>query len=241
MGWARKATARPATTSGRSYPYKGLLSCKTCSFINITAYTKLKRLAKGQHTEYVFYTCTKKNKQLKCTEPQISSRTLEQEIKIKLKDYEITSADGLECNKWLEIHYRGHIVKKNKYRPIWQRDLDMALKALATLDQKLEDGVIADDRYKLRAAQHTATVARTKALLESLESDARQWLELAKEIFSSVTNIGEVFEVANEEERRQLMLAIGSNWHLSNKKVDLTPRRPIDLLRSSSDKTIWRA
>jgi site-specific DNA recombinase len=42
MGWARKANdERLATTSGRHYPYKGLLLCKTCKF-NVTAYTKPK-------------------------------------------------------------------------------------------------------------------------------------------------------------------------------------------------------
>jgi hypothetical protein len=47
--------------------------------------------------------------------------------------------------------------------------------------------------------------------------------------------------MANDKERRQLMMFIGSNWYLSNKKVDLTPRRPIDLLHKSNRNTDWRA
>lgn len=240
MGWVKRPSNRPATTSGRFYLYKGLLLCKTCKF-NITAYTKPKRLASGKDTEYVFYTCTKKNKKVKCKEPQLSALTLEQEIRTRLQEFEISEADGAECSRWLEIHYSDYIEKKNKYKPVWQRDLRAALKALSVLDDKLENGVIADDRYRLRAAQHEATVARTKALIESSETDARRWLELAKETFTGVTNIGDVFEIANDDERRQLMLFIGSNWYLTNKKVDLTPRRPIDLLRHNDRNTVWRA
>src|SRR5262249_4253152 len=148
MGWAKKPADRPATTSGRFYPYKGLLLCKTCKF-NITAYTKLKHLAKGSAAEYVFYTCTKKNKQVKCMEPQVSSLMLEQGIITELKQYEISAENGVECNEWLEFHYHDYVEKKNKYKPVWQRDLNAALNALAVLDEKLETGTINDDRYKL--------------------------------------------------------------------------------------------
>lgn len=239
MGWSRKAH-RPATTSGRFYPYKGLLLCETCKF-NVTAYTKHKKLVKGASAEYVFYTCTKKNKRIKCDEPQISGGVLEQEIRTKLQEYELSKIDAVECARLLEVHYEAYINKKNSYMPVWQKELNASLKALAILDEKLEQGVIADERYKLRATEHETTLARTKSLIAASETDAKRWLELAKETFAGVTNIGEVFSVANEEERRQLMMFVGSNWYLTNKKVDLTPRRPIDLLHISNRKTVWRA
>jgi uncharacterized protein (DUF2225 family) len=61
-------------------------------------------------------------------------------------------------------------------------------------------------------------VLRTTKLLNGANKDAERWLELCNETFSDVTNIGEVFELANDEERRQLMLYLGTNWTLSNKK-----------------------
>ena len=240
MGWVKKPTDHPSVTSGRFYPYKGMLLCKTCKF-NITAYTKCKKLTGGQSAEYVFYTCTKKNRKVVCHEPQSSADTLEGEVKARLQEYEISEADGAECRRWLELHYRDYINNKNKYMPVWRQDLVTAEKALAVLDEKLECGVIADDRYKARAAQHEATIARTKALIGAADTDARRWLELANQTFSSVVNIGEVFEVANDQERREMMKYIGSNWYLGNKKVELTPRRPFDLLRHSRDNMLWRA
>lgn len=98
-----------------------------------------------------------------------------------------------------------------------------------------------DERYKKRAAKHTETLARTKQLLSAANTNAEAWLELAKETFNSITNIGDVFEMANDVERRRLMMYIGSNWYLTNKKVVLTPREPLNLLSVSDRNLVWRA
>lgn len=241
MGWMkRKVVERPATTSGRYYPYKGVLLCKTCKF-NITAYTKPKVLSGGATAEYVFYTCTKKSKAVKCSEPQVSSLVLENEIKETLKEYEISESDGLKCIKWLEYYHADYLKTKNQYKPQWVKDRQNAQRVLDTLDEKLEEGVISNDRYKTRSIKHEEVVARTTELLDIADTDADRWLELAKDTFSGVTNIGEVFEMANDQERRQLMTFVGSNWYLSNKKVALTVRKPLDVLHVSNRNTDWRA
>jgi DNA invertase Pin-like site-specific DNA recombinase len=101
MGWLKpRNSEKPHTTTGRHYLYKGLFLCKTCKF-NVTAYTKPKKLASGKEAEYIFYTCTKKSKKIKCKEPQLSGLLLEQEIKTGMQEYEISEADGIECNSWL--------------------------------------------------------------------------------------------------------------------------------------------
>jgi hypothetical protein len=119
MGWAKHQDVdKTVTTSGRYYPYKGLLLCQTCKF-NVTAYTKPKKLATGAITEYVFYTCTKKNRQVICKEPQLASLLLEQEIKRRMTEFEISSADGEVCKGWVQGLYDDHIAQKNQYQPVW--------------------------------------------------------------------------------------------------------------------------
>ena len=120
-------------------------------------------------------------------------------------------------------------------------DQRRARKALDILDEKLEAGVIADDRYKARAEAHVAVIARTTQLLTTADTDAERWLELARETFASVVNLSEVFVVANDDERRRLMMLVGSNWYLSNKKVALTVREPLKALRHNNENPIWRA
>ena len=241
MGWAKqKNRKQPATTSGRYYPYKGLFLCKTCRH-SITAYPKIKELASGTTAEYVYYTCTKKSQTIKCEEKQVTDHGLEQDVEVRMREYGITEAAGAECSSWLECHYNDYIKKHNQDRPQWLKDNQKAQKALDLLDEKLEDGTISDERYKVRAAIHTDVLARTNELLDTTDTDAERWLELAKETFSTAINIGDVFQMANYTERRRLMMYIGSNWYLSNKKVVLTEREPLDLLRNRASETNWRA
>ena len=241
MGWAKTTNdKKPSATSGRFYPYKGLFLCGTCRF-NVTAYTKSKKLASGTEAEYVFYTCTKKNKQLDCKEPQVASTELETDIKTSLADYEITESDALECKAWIQELFNSHIKKQNQHKPLWLLDQQKARTALDVLDDKLELGTITDERYKTRSEKHEETLARTKRLLEGSTSDAKAWLELSNEVFSRAVNIGEVFEEANDEERRELMKYVGPNWYLSNKKVALTVREPLNALRHNNENPNWRA
>lgn len=241
MGWVKSTRAdKPAATSGRYYPYKGLVLCKTCRF-NVTAYTMPKRLANGESTEYVYYTCTKKSRQVHCDEHQVSGALMEQEVNSRMAEFEISKADGAECNLWLDRFHADYMAKKNQYKPVWLEDRKAAQQALEILDEKLEKGVITDERYKARAAKHESIVARTTELLSAANTDAERWLELGKETFATVINLGDVFEMANDKERRHLMMLVGSNWYLGNKKVELTPRDPLDLLRHTDKNTNWRA
>ena len=240
MGWRKSSGKHPSTTSGRQYTYKGLMLCQTCKF-NITAYTKPKKLANGSEAEYIFYTCTKKNKRIKCNEPQLADRLIETEVLAHMQEYEISEKDSKECSNWLDQHYNEFVKERARFKPLWLKDMRQAQGALEILDDKLESGVMTDERYKLRAAKHEETLARTNKLLKESETDASRWLELAKETFSGAVNLGEVFKEANDQEKRQLMIFLGSNWFLGNKKVTLTAREPLNLLHVSNRNTDWRA
>jgi site-specific DNA recombinase len=239
MGWAniRKAAH---STSGRFYPYKGPLTCGTCKY-NVTAYTKSKQLASGTTENYIFYTCSKKSKTMKCKEPQLANAELEAEIVARVSEFEIDSNGAQVCKDVVHDLFNDYKKHQNRYIEVWKQDQKEAKNALDLLDSKLEKGVMSDERYVARSARHEQTIARTKELLKDSDKDAERWLELADELFTSVTNIGDVFQEADDVDRHQLMLYLGLNWTLSNKKVALTPREPLSLLRHNSYESDWRA
>ena len=239
MGWA-KAPSKNASTSGAFYAYKGIPLCGTCG-MNITAYTKPKVLASGKAVGYSYYTCTKKSKVMVCPEPQLAEHELKDVIKEELSNYEISPADGEVCKSLIHNVYEDYKKNQSRYDEVWLNDLRESQKALDVLDDKLERGIITDERYIARSAKHTEIVARTTQQLANANQDAERWLELCNETFSGVTNIGDVFEMAEDEERREIMLYLGTNWTLSNKKVALTPREPLNMLHISNRKTSWRA
>ncbi len=242
MGWKQKII-RAVTTRGRFYAYKGIPMCKTCR-CNVTAYTKLKTLVSGKQAEYIFYGCTKKSRSVVCKERQLSRQELADTIAATMAEFEISDENADICKGFVYNLYDDYKHHQNRYTGIWQRDQREAEQALDTLDSKLEAGTISDERYKFRAAKHEEVKARTAELLSKSGNDAERWLELSNQLFTGVTNIGSIFEMANDEEQRQMMLFLGSNWTLGNKKVALTPRKPLDLLHISqreSQENFWRA
>ncbi len=112
----------------------------------------------------------------------------------------------------------------------WEERKLAAEKALDKLDESLENGIMDDERYKKRSAIHSEVIRQMNENLSKSNKDAERWLELAKEVFNSVVNIGDVFEKANNEERRRLMELIGSNWILKDKNLKLIPRTPYESL-----------
>lgn len=162
-------------------------------------------------------------------------------IKDELAKYEITPADSEICKLLVRNVYDDYKKGQGRYEEVWRHDLRESQKALDVLDDKLEAGVITDECYKARSAKHSEIVARTTELLSKANTDAERWLELATETFTGVVNIGEVFDEATDEEQRELMKRLGLNWTLSNKKVAVTPRQPLNLLHVSNRNQSWRA
>ncbi len=238
MGWIKPL--KRAKTAKHNYPYKGVVICRECGF-NITAYTKAKKLADKTFKYYQYYVCTHKSLIKKCKEPQVARHIVESEIKERLSEFETTQDESEKCLSYISNFYKERVKQRNQYMSIWEKDHKDATDKIIALDEALEIRAITPERYKGRVAEHEATQVRTKQLIDNSAQDADRWLELATEVFSSTVNIGKSFEHGNDEERRQIMLMLGSNWTLGNKKVALTPREPLSALRHNNENTIWRA
>jgi hypothetical protein len=158
-----------------------------------------------------------------------------------MSDYEISESDALECKDWVYKLYKSYITDEDRSKVDWQHNLTEAEKALDVLDEKLESGTMGDDRYRKRAELHKMNIIKFSKLINGNEQNAKNWLELSNGLFSGAVNLGNVFEVANTAERRQLTNYAGSNWYLGNKKVTFTPRKPYDLLAKRDKYSDWRA
>lgn len=234
MGWATPVDVpRPKDTSGRPYLVKGLMRCGTCGF-NITAYTKAKRLATtGEIKEYSYVSCTHKSRMLRCRESQISEATLDRQVRRLLSQMAISKEDAQYCMIQLQEMYRTYIGQRDGRVDHWHKAASAATRALDVLAEKLEAGVISDERYKARTSLHEDTRRQAEAAIAAdsrADETAREWLELAKVLLQSAINIGDTFAFADLGERRRLMRYVGSNWTLTGRNVFFKPKMPAALL-----------
>jgi site-specific DNA recombinase len=230
MGWRKQRTRN--TTRGAFYPYK-LLTCTYCGH-NLTAYTKPKKRSNGQVSYYTYYVCTRKSKVKKCHEPQIDELSLEEQLEGLISPMQITQEDAQECIKLIR-HFHGEMTENRAVRLVdWRKEQKETEKRLAQLLEMRLSKELTHEEFLEHKQKFNEQIDRT-------HSNADRWLELAEELFSSAVNIVDTFKVANEKEKRQILLELGSNWQMSNKKVRFTPRKPYDLLANRTYDSNWRA
>lgn len=238
LGWAKQRARN--STHGRSYAYKGPFVCGTCNH-NITAYIHQKKLRRGGIAEYTYYTCTKKSKVVDCKEPQITEQQLEQLILDEVSKIKINEQEAATCISLLKKYHHEQVNNRVTLLEVWKKD---QLEARKKMDKLLElriNSEIDAEQFNSYKLKYEETLARTTALIADTNTDANEWLELAENFFSNTVTLTETFEMADVEEKRRLLMELGSNWVLSNKKVRFTPRKPYDLLINRTDYTVWRA
>lgn len=239
MGWASRRQRN--STSGRYYPFKGPLVCGGCGF-NITAYTKPKTLKKtGEKVEYVFYSCTRKSKQVKCKEPQIAASELEKLMLAEISRIKLGRDDAKECLRLLRHYHQEQVNNRNTMLNVWQKDAKEARTKLNHLLEMRLNNEIDSDMFNEHKARYESVLVRTKELINDADHNAEHWLELAEEFFSDAVNIVDTFNIATDQEKQKILLELGSNWTLTDKKVQFTPRKLYDLLVNRTSSSDWRA
>ena len=238
MGWRRKRVRN--ATSGTFYPYKGLVVCKYCGH-NLTAYTKPKKLAKGSMAYYTYYVCTRKSKKVQCREPQITADDLEQQLIELIKPIRLNSDDAEQCKRLLQGFHRELTENRAHRLSDWREEQKQVEKRLARLLELRIDDELTHDEFRTEKKTLNDRLVRTKEQIDEAHTNADAWLELAENFFSSAVTLNETFNVATEEEKREILKEVGLNWKLSNKKVQFTPRKPYDLLVNRTDSSNWRA
>ena len=241
MGWAKNAKRQRSSTSGRDYAFKGPIRCGGCGH-SVTASTKPKVLkTTGQQVEYVYYNCTRKSKFVACKEPQISEAALEKQIIEEFSKLTINKSEAQKCIELLKKHHTESVKNRNQYLDVWAKDLkDVRMKLDSLLDMRMNDE-ISESQFKAKQTSLVEIEVRTEQLISQSNIDANDWLELADSFFSKAVTLVDDFEEASIEEKKRIMLTIGSNWTLSNKKVRLTPREPFDSMFNRTKFTNWRA
>lgn len=225
MGWKTKRVRN--TTSGQAYPFKGIVTCGGCGY-NITAYNKPKKLTNGQEVNYHYYSCTRKSKTVKCTEPQITADQLEIELFKEISKLVIKPEEAAECIRLLRFYHEETVNNRSHRLSEWRSNQAETEKKLSRLLEMRMDNELDHDEFLQEKKRLSDHLVRTKEQIDNVHNNADEWLELAESFFTSTITLSETFSIASADEKRQLLNELGSNWKLSDRKVVFTPRKPYD-------------
>ena len=207
-----------------SFAFTGLIKCKECGCF-ITASEHFNQYGK----KYNYYHCTKKKRDITCSQSHIQEDELERQIveflsKLIIPDCFVEWALNYykrECDKFIETH-----------KDI-QKSLEKAL-------QKNENQV--KELVKMRYRELLSDEEFLKEKKELLEEQAilkrkidnpkkpKRLVERSKEFFNFTNKAKTKFEKGDDNTKKTILKTIGLNFYLKDKKLLITAKKPFLIL-----------
>ncbi len=208
---ARKS--KPKTTALKSYLYRGFFRCAECGCF-ITTETQ-----KGQN----YLRCTKRVKK-DCSQPYVRETSIAAQVTeyLRLISMPQCEADAM-IQALQEERATQALSRKQAMQELRNRVCEIDQKLDRLMDVYLEQGITRDE---FKAAK--ATLVKEKQLLKEqlhqLEENRGDWFEPALKFLNTAKSTAFVADTGTEEEKRELLKKIGSNFTISNRHLSVTPR-----------------
>ena len=240
MGWREKRSIRQVHK--HNYAYK-VMQCGGCGY-SVTAYPRPKTLKNGNEVQYNYYVCSRKSKAIKCIEPQVTETTVEQQAFDYMSKISLSPEESAACLELVK-HFDKEDTKPISSVSYWLERKKQADKAIDEFSDLLGEGVLTRERYDRLTEKHFKVLEQAESKTSAHTTNTARQLELTNKFFTGVVNILDTFKQADISEKREMLIEVGSNWILSNKKVLFTPRKPYDFLANRTSlvpsDTSWRA
>jgi site-specific DNA recombinase len=220
-------TTRP---KDKTYDFllRGLFKCGECGFA-ITAEEKHKDIKPtGERRYYTYYHCTGKNKKQKCSQARlhVNEDKLISQIKEKLSKYTVDPYFYQLAVEALAQEEDEIVTKDQAQTTSRDKAIEKAEQAIANLRRMRYNGEADDDAWYL------AEMDSLEKNLEALQKDrnkaeykARNWREVADEVFTFARYAKEDFDGDDLEKKRTVIVKMGEKLTLLDRTIQFTPNK----------------
>lgn len=209
----------------RVFAYRGLMRCGECG-ATITPEDKVNRF--GSH--YTYYRCTKRLADTNCRQRVIRVEELERQILAVLARIHIEKEF---CTWALETLAEVH-GQETQARAAMDASLDHAYrdsqKRLDTLTELRLRSLLTDEEYAAKRQDVLGEQLRLKERLADTDGRATKWRELTERAFIFANAAQERFETGTDEDKREILLALGSNLLLKDRILTIQVHKPFELI-----------
>jgi len=115
-------------------------------------------------------------------------------------------------------------------RPLHNAYLECQKKLDALTDLRIR-GLLTDDEFGKKRADLLGEQLRLKEQLQDTDSRATHWRELTERAFLFAREAKERFESGTLEDKREILVALGSNLVLKDKILRIQLQKPFDLIK----------
>lgn len=217
----RKGKPRPKE---HNFAFTGTIRCEECGCL-YTAEEKKKFIKKtGEIKEYVYYHCTRKRKDVVCSQRKnVSVEKLEIQIEKEIEKYTILP----EFRDWaLEILNEKNDTEIEDRSKIYEMQHNTLVRTQTELDELTRmryRGLITDDDFFVRERDALEKkITELKGHLRETEGRAEQWLELTEKTFNFALYAHKAFLLGSPETKREILRGLSQNSILKDEKLTIS-------------------
>ncbi len=220
----RTGRARPIS---HYFAYGGcVLHCSECGCA-ITGMAKTKRQKNGNVHYYTYYCCTKR-KDIACSQKSIREEEIEKQVVKILSNIQIPESIHNLMMSWVKSEnekqfqhiYAQNDANKNAYETV--------LKKIDGLIDMRASGFINDIQFQERKVEAEKEKARLMELIGDTDQNVATWLDTADKMLTFAELAVKRFKEGKEEIKRGILLSLGWNLCINEKKLDLSKEEWIE-------------
>lgn len=224
----RRGKQRPKT---RDFAYTGVVRCGECGAM-VTAEEKINRFG----SRYIYYHCTKRINP-NCSQKSVELNKLEEQINSLLLDIEIPSEfmewAVEEINKLHDIEVQDQVnINKNidvAYNNCLKRINNLVKLKISPMNS--DESILTDVDFEkqMKPLQEEKRTLEDKK--ENLGERMNKWMKLAQDSFRFACTARSAFEHATPQNKRIMLVSLGSNLFLRDKILHIDLLKPFTRIK----------
>ncbi len=224
---------------GIPFIYRGLITCADCGCAVTTEYREKNQQNGNKHT-YHFYHCTnarKKHKKITyVTQDDLTAQFMQ--VFNAFKNIPADEIERLETeiqsSHQAENRFQDDMLKKlRSERDDYKHRIRVAFDAMTS-------GSITPDDYNENKGRYDQEIARIDGQLTRLEDADQNFYTTSAYLLQLFKHGDKIFEVATDEEKRQIISILLSNLQMKGKTVRFTPNEPFATVLKLSERSMWQ-
>ncbi len=219
----RQGVPRP---KNHIFAFTGLIRCGECG-CSITAEEKVNHY--GSH--YTYYRCTKKKRDVKCTQAAVSAGELENQMMGWLEVIRVPDRLLEVAMDHLNEEWEKDRTKETDIRGSLEKNLCDALRRLDNLNQMRLRDLIGDQEYLVEKRKLLDEKIRLEEILKNAVDGTNNSYDLASKAFEFAHEALEKFKSGAPEIKKAIMREIGSNFLLRDKQLSIDVVTPFQLIQ----------
>ncbi len=207
-----------------AFPFRGIIHCGECGCF-ITAEEKCKLTKSGVHY-YVYYHCTKRRPDARCSQPTIRKEELERQIEKEIAKISIDESFKDLAIKYSKEVYHQEAKERNSVRQSLEKKHKEIQEQINGLTEMRLKKLLEDEEYLEHKNKFLLERERLKEKLQDVSHSAEKQLEHTERAFTFACYAGYWFEHGTIEQKNTILKTIGSNFILKDRKLALELKNP---------------